>query len=54
MKGCNSVANLRKMTNYNANKDLVNDNVLKIGLNKSVRFQGIKHSDVNLGPLLCC
>ena len=27
IKGCNSVANLRKMTLYNSNIDLVNDNV---------------------------
>ena len=27
IKGCNSVANLRKMTIYNTNVDLVNDNV---------------------------
>ena len=27
IKGCNSVANLRKITIYNPNVDLVNDNV---------------------------
>ena len=27
IKGCNSVANLQKMTIYNTNVDLVNDNV---------------------------
>ena len=39
---------------YNINVDLVNDNVYtKFGLNRSIRFQDIKHklnSDVNQGP----
>ena len=29
IKGCNSVANLQKMTLYNPTLDLVNDNVIK-------------------------
>ena len=34
IKGRNSVANLRKMTHYNPNVDIVNDNVYtKFGLN---------------------
>ena len=32
IKGCNSVANLRKVMNYNTNIDLVNDHVyIKFG-----------------------
>ena len=41
------------MTIYNyTDIDLLNDNVLKNGLNKSIRSQGIKtlNSDVNIGP----
>ena len=49
----NSVANLRKTTNYNTKVDLVNDNVYtKFGLNRSIRFQDIEqklNSDVNQG-----
>ena len=54
IKGCNSVANLRKTMIYNTNIDLVNDNVYtKFGLNRSIRFQDIEqklNSDVNQGP----
>ena len=54
IKGCNSVANLRKTMIYNTNVDLVNDNVYtKFGLNRSIRFQDIEqklNSDVNQGP----
>ena len=43
IKGLNSVANLQKMTLYNTNVDLVNDNVYtKFGLNRSIHFQGIE------------
>ena len=43
IKGRNSVANLRKMTIYNPNVDLVNDNVYtKFGLNKSIRSKDIE------------
>ena len=38
-----SVANLRKMTIYNPNVDIVNDNVYtKFVLNKSIRSQDIE------------
>ena len=54
IKGRNSVANLRKTKIYNANVDLVNDNVcIKFGLNLSIRCQDIEqkqNSDVNQGP----
>ena len=54
IKGHNSVANLRKTMIYNANIDLVNDNVYtKFGLNRSIRFQDIEQKlnpDVNQGP----
>ena len=54
IKGRNSVANLRKTIIYNANVDLVNDNVYaKFGLNRYIRFQYIQqklNSDVNQGP----
>ena len=54
IKGCNSVTNLRKMTIYNPNVDLVNDNVYtKFGLNKSIGSQDIEqklNSDINQGP----
>ena len=54
IKGRNSVANLRKTMIYNANIDLVNDNVYtKFCLNRSIRFQDIEqklNSDVNQGP----
>ena len=53
IKGCNSVANLRKTINYNTYVDLVNVNVYaKFGLNRSIRFQDIEqklNSDVNQG-----
>ena len=58
IKGCNSVANLRKTMIYITNVDLVNDYVYtKFCLNRSIRFQDIEqklNSDVNQGPLLCC
>ena len=58
IKGCNSVANLQKMTLYNPNLDLVNDNVYtKFGHILSIRSQDIEekpNSDINQGPLLCC
>ena len=51
IKGCNSVANLRKTMIYDTNVDLVNDNVYtKFGLNRSIRFRDIEqklNSDVN-------
>ena len=54
IKGCNSVANLRKIRIYNPNVDLVNDNVYtKFGLNKSIRSQDIEQKlnfDFNKGP----
>ena len=43
IKSRSSVANLRKMTIYNPNIDLVNDNVhTKFGHNMSIRFQDIE------------
>ena len=58
IKGGYSVANLRKMTIYDTNLDLVNDNVYtKFGLILSIYSQDIKQkvsSDINQGPLLCC
>ena len=43
IKGCNSVANLRKTTIYNTNVDLVNDDVYtKFGLILSFRSQDIE------------
>ena len=58
IKGHNSVAHLRKMTIYNPNVDLVNDNVYtKFGLNMSIPSQDIEqklNSDINQGPKLCC
>ena len=42
--GRNSVANLRTMTVYNPNVDLINDNVFaNFGLNKSIRSQAIEN-----------
>ena len=42
-KGRNHITNLRKMTIYHPNVDLVNDNVhTKFGHNKSIRFQDIE------------
>ena len=54
IKGCNSVAILRKTMIYNTSVDLVDDNVFtKIGLNQSsIRFRDIEqklNSDVNQG-----
>ena len=43
IKGCNSVANLRKNNDYNTNVDLVNDDVYtKFGLILSFRSQDIE------------
>ena len=43
IKGCNSVANLRKTMIYNTNIDLVNDDVYtKFGLILSIRSQDIE------------
>ena len=43
IKGCNSVANLRKTKINNINVDLVNDNVFtKFGLILSIRSQDIE------------
>ena len=43
IKGCNSVANLRKTTIYNTNIDLVNDDVYtKFGLILSILSQDIE------------
>ena len=54
IKGHNSAANLRKTKIYNANVDLVNDNVFtKFGLILSIRSQDIEqkpNSDINQGP----
>ena len=54
MKGCKSVANLRKTMIYITNVDLVNDYVYRnFGLNRSICFQDIEqnlNSDVNQGP----
>ena len=51
IKGCNSVANLRKTKIHNSNVDLVNDNVYtKFGLNLFIHSQDIEqkpNSDVN-------
>ena len=53
IKGCNSVANLRKTKIYNTNVGLVNDNVFtKFGLILSIRSQDIEqkpNSDVKQG-----
>ena len=53
IKGCNSVANLRKTNINNTNVDLVNDNVFtKFGLILSIRSQDIEqkpNSDVKQG-----
>ena len=43
IKGCNSVANLRKTMIYNTNIDLVNDDVYtKFGVILSIRSQDIE------------
>ena len=53
IKGCNSAANLRKMTLYNPNLDLINCNMYtKFGLILSIGSQGIEwkqSSDINQG-----
>ena len=58
IKGHNSIANLKKMTIYNTNLDLVHDNVyIKFGYILSTHSQDIEQkpiSDINQGPLLCC
>ena len=47
IKGCNSVANLRKTTIYNTKVDLVDDNVFtKFGLNRSYYFQDIEQNSI--------
>ena len=54
IKGCYSVANLRKTKIYNTNLDLVTDNVYtNFGLILSIRSQDIEQKpnfDVNQGP----
>ena len=54
IKGCNSVANLRKRMIYNSKVEIVNGNeYTKFGHNRSIRFQDIEqkqNSDVNQGP----
>ena len=54
IKGCNFVANLRKITFYNPKVDLVKDIVYtKFGLSKSIRSQDIEdknNSDTKQGP----
>ena len=54
IKGCNSVANLRKTMIYNTKVDFVDDYLFtKFGLNQSIRFQDIEqklNSDVDQGP----
>ena len=47
IKGCNSVANLLKMTLYNPNLDLVNDNVYtKFGHILSIRSQILSKNQI--------
>ena len=54
VKGCKSVANLRKTKIYNTNVDLVNDHVFtKFGLILSILSQDVEqkpNSYVNQGP----
>ena len=53
IKGCNSVANLRKTKIYNTNLDLVTDVYTNFGLILSIRSQDIEQKanfDVNQGP----
>ena len=51
IKGRNSVANLQKTTIYNANIDLVNDDVYtKFGLILSIRFKTLSNQRTN-GPV---
>ena len=58
MKGYNPVAKSRKMTIYNANIDLVKDNVLKNLVSVSLFVLKVLNkklnSGVNQGPNLCC
>ena len=53
IKGCNSAANLQKMTLYNPNLDIINCNVYtKFGLILSIGSQDIErkqNSDINQG-----
>ena len=57
MKGRNSVANLRNLTLYNPNLDIINVNVYtKFSSILSIFSQDIerkRNSDINQGPLLC-
>ena len=57
MKASNSVVNLQKAKIYNANIDLVNDNVFTMfGLILLIRSQDIEqkpNSDANQEPLCC-
>ena len=54
IKGCNSVTNLRNLTFYNPDLDIINVNVYtKFGYILSIGFQGIerkRNSDINQGP----
>ena len=54
IKGCNSVANVRKMKFYDSNLDLVNDNVYtKFGKILPIHSQDIEQkpiSDIYQGP----
>ena len=58
IKGHNSVENLRKMTLYNPNLDLINVNLYtKFGESLSIGSQEIerkRNSDINQGAYLCC
>ena len=58
IKGRNSAANLRNLTLYNPNLDLINVNVhTKFGKILSIGSQDIewkRNSDINQGPLLSC
>ena len=47
IKGCNSTTNLRKMTLYNPNLDLINVNVYtKFGLILYILFQDIEQNEI--------
>ena len=54
IKGCNSVTNLRNLTLYNPNLDIINVNVYtKFGIILSLGSQDIerkRNSDINQGP----
>ena len=58
IKGRYSVANLRNLTLYNPNLDIMNVNVYtQFGKILSIGFHDIerkRNSDINQGPLLCC